>query len=672
MADTDPINLRLRLMMAQQELERQKLPGDPTTFGMTPSERRTLEAGEERLRTPIPGHVEGTARNVLQNLTMGFGDEIVGNVRGALDPSLQGQYYGFEGRRDAAIDQERRKQAAYTKEYPVSSTITGLAAGAVPAVMGAAAMPTAGAIGALGTGAVEGFLHGMGTGEGGVMDRLPGAVPEMAIGAVTSGVGAPVVSRASGNVARNWSANRIANRLDMSRAASDTLRTAATADDYAGRGGANIAAAGPNGMLADAGYASRRLLDSTMQTTGPGSGIARNAVERRVGQATQQVGQALDTTLGNPRAPMPTRPGDLHPLYEAAYGTPVDYARPEGQIIDNLVRTRVPQAAINEANNLMRLEGQGSRQIMADVAEDGTVTYRQMPDVRQLDYITRGLNEVADASVGQGRGGGQTNVGRLTGNLAREIRQNMRALVPAYGDALDTAGNFLRERSAREFGEEMLRPNFSTMDVEDVVGGFGNLERQRAAQGVRQYIDDVLANVKRTAVDPNTDAREALKALTDLSSRAARSKVRLVVGDAADEMFANLDEAGRAFGLQAGVRDNAATMARTAVDRNIRSATEDGLINAARRGEVLSVDKDGALARAIQVVTGATENDRRRMTDDVYEELATALTGPDPQRLVRLLGRTSQLPERADARARRMGALVGRSAGGIVQPAIGE
>ncbi|MCZ4093046.1 hypothetical protein [Sinorhizobium psoraleae] len=47
-------------------------------------------------------------------------------------------------------------------------------------------------------------------------------------------------------------------------------------------------------------------------------------------------------------------------------------------------------------------------------------------------------------------------------------------------------------------------------------------ERRGVAQGIRSQIDEKIANVTRAVQDGNMDAREAIKGLKDLSSRAAR------------------------------------------------------------------------------------------------------------------------------------------------------
>ncbi|MFP3442632.1 hypothetical protein R0K18_33350, partial [Pantoea sp. SIMBA_133] len=77
-----------------------------------------------------------------------------------------------------------------------------------------------------------------------------------------------------------------------------------------------------------------------------------------------------------------------HEAYEKAYSQPIDYASEAGRNLESLI-ARVEKAApgtISLANRLMAGEGVNSKQILASIGDDGSVTFRQMPDTRQIDY----------------------------------------------------------------------------------------------------------------------------------------------------------------------------------------------------------------------------------------------------------------------------------------------
>ena len=118
------------------------------------------------------------------------------------------------------------------------------------------------------------------------------------------------------------------------------------------------------------------------------------------------------------------------------------------------------------------------------------------------------------------------------------------------------------------------------------------------------------------------DAREAAKALRDLSSRAAREKVEAVIGkEAADQLFAQLDQATTAFQLRAAVADNSKTFARLESQRTMDALTNDGAINALRSGEPVNAGR-----RLAQILLGRTADDRLRINDETATALVRALT----------------------------------------------
>lgn len=631
---------------------------------------------------PVPGVAEGMARSALQGATYGAGDEIVA-AGASLVPrggSTMGERYS------AYVGQERERNKEFQTEHPVLATGAELA-GSIPTSIGAtgalgrgaqalgatravtaaaqqfprlAATATNPFVASAATGATEAGLYGFNAGEGGVGDRLKSAAVPAALGGAF-GAAAPAVAGGAANWARSTQAQRLAQRLGMGRPASDVLRRTLQADDSLSPAGEARVRTG--GMLADAGPSARGVLDTVVQSSGPGGRVAREAIENRTHQSNERITGALDRALGTTGADVPQYGAEVSPLYERAYATPIDYANPIGQRVEQTVRTRVPQAAITKANALMRAEGDGSRQILIDVGDDGNVTFRQMPDVRQLDYITRGLNDVASEANGRGVIGGQTNEGRIYGNLSGELRRDMRQLVPAYGEALDSAGGYIREGNAQQLGSTVLNPRTTRAEIDEAMQGMGAAEQRRVSEGVRQYIDDAVANVTRTQADPNVDARESVAVLKAMSSRANREKVAYIIGDvAADDLFRELDQAAQTFELRAATSQNSKTFARQSLNDTMKSATDDGVINAVRNGQFIS--KQGAVARAAQLLMGRASADKQRIYDATQEELAGALTGPNGLRIIRELRGSAAAPERSADHARRMATLLARAAGG--------
>lgn len=491
--------------------------------------------------------------------------------------------------------------------------------------------------------AVPSGVYGFGNTDGSLTDRLVAGGRDAAIGGLI-GAGATIAGRTV-NAARGASQPQ----SGLSTAADDMLTRAQVADGtYGGQGARNVANAGPDAMLADAGPASVALLDTAVQSSGRAATSARAAIEERVARQNLGTRQTLDRTLGAPQGQATaeqllrdsSRP-TTSAAYQAARAQPIDYSGPHGRNIETLLQ-RVPQEAIARANRLMRIRGERSAQIMAEIGDDGSVTFRTMPDVTQLDYITRALNEEARNGVGAGAMGGQTDIGSSLQGLSRDIRNQLRAAVPEYGHALDTAASPIAQREALQFGRDMVATpmprDVAAMQVSDMGPG----EIAAARQGVRSHIDEVVANVRRTASDPAHDPAELRKALGDLSSDAVRTKIALLLDPAdAQALFRQLDEATASLSLRAGVSRNSATMVRTSTDRALRQIVEGGALEKFLEGKPIN-----ALQEGMAQVSGRTPADKLARMDDVYAEIAHALVTPRGQAAVRMannLGRRGRL-----------------------------
>ncbi len=585
------------------------------------------------------GKAGSAAMGAADVASMGFGDEAAALLATGIDklPGGKGAPYA------ANLNEIRGNQADAQTENPKSyiagqlagGVAQGLAAG--PGVMANAPTVMGRAIGGALTGGGMGAVYGAGSGTD-AESRVKEALKSGTIGAAIGGA-IPVVAKGASSLYSRV-ADAIAGRSAAREAGTSPevlrmLNSAMEADGTLGpQGQANIAAAGPDAMLADAGPNAKAILDTAIQRGGPGGMTARDAIANRTAGAADTVTNALDTNLGAPEgitaAQSAIRQGTAGArgnAYEAAYATPIDYAAPEGRAIEDIVKNRVPQSAINAANELMRVNGESSKQILAKVADDGSIVFEKMPDVRQLDYITRGLNEVADAADGAGKLGGTTARGRAYSSLSRELRDNLKTLVPEYGQALETAADPIRRSKAIEFGSQLLSPSVTRDQVSQAVTGMTGPEKDALAQGVRSRLDDLMANVTRTVQDGDTTAREAVKAIKDLSSRANREKLTEAIGQAkADALFSEIDQAAKSFDLRAAVADNSKTYARQATDRQVSQMTQPGFLGQLLQGKPLKASQ-----RIAQALTGQTPEAIAARQSDVYSQLADVLTRPANQ-----------------------------------------
>lgn len=532
-----------------------------------------------------------------------------------------------------------------------------------------------------GTGAAIGGIGGFTSTDGGVGDRLVGAA-KGGLGGAVVGTALPVVARGASEVVdallNSGAAKDAAAKLGMSPEAAKFMQTQMATDNTLGpSGGARMAAAGPEATLADAGPAARNVLDYAIQNSGQAGAAARTAIDTRVSRESSAISDALDTAFGKPvgvdtarasirSASAPARDA----AYKAAYAQPIDYASEDGRQIESLLQ-RVPRAAIDRANLLMKAKGETSGQIMAQVADDGSVSFKTMPDVRQLDYITRALNEEAQHGVGAGAMGGQTALGSALTTLSGDIRDILRLHVPEYGDALAVGQDTIQQTQAAKNGYDLLSPSTTREDVAAWTKGMSPEARTAAAQGVRSRISDAVSNVTRTLTDGDVPAREALKVLRDLSSTAARDKVASVIGQAqADTLFAKLDRATKSFELRAGVADNSKTFQRQAMDRQVNATVDSsGVVNTLLKGEPVNAGK-----RAVQFVTGATPERAQAAKDQMMQEVVKALVARGPGAVGTAQALSKLGTQRGNAAAVRqailnVGALSGPAAGLVGQRA---
>jgi len=569
--------------------------------------------------------------------------------RGASDIALSGAadeaFAGVDtlagaGDYGANLAEERAAHESDMENFPLSRLTGQLGAGVVLARLLGKLFPTpatnVGRIGvSTGIGGIGGAAHGFGSGEGGVENRLANALWEGGFG-TAFGFGIPAVAAGSGYARQklaDWFANNpTARSVDASPESLRLFGKVADADGTLGEAGqANIAAAGPRAMAADAGPNARKILDTAIQHSGKGGRLASQRISERVAGESEDVTAALNRSLGAPEgvytARKDIRTGTASArgsAYDDAYAQPIDYASPDGMAIEAMVKTRVPKSAIEAANNLMRVEGHQSKQIIAKISDDGSVTFETLPDVMQLDYITRGLNEVADAANATGKLGGTTATGRAYGNLSNEIRDKLKTLVPQYETALATAADPIRRSQAVLLGSKMLSSGMARDEVADQLAGMTVAERSAVSQGLRSHIDELMANVQRTVMDGDVPAREAILALKMLSSRASKEKLALLLGEGSEDLLKSLDQAAKAFDLRAAVAENSKTFARQATDRMVDDMTDPGAVSLMfQEGKGIKASQ-----RLLQWATGARPIDKLLRKESLYADVADLLTRP--------------------------------------------
>lgn len=599
--------------------------------GVTPSETQRGQI-QEQIIEEYP--VAARAATALQGVPFvgSYIDELTGEIKGP--EAAAGVRRAVE-----AVEQRRPLQAGALQVGGALASVPLLAAGTPAAVGRFVGAPTSvggqmvrgAAVGAP-AGAIEGAISGYGRGQG--EGRTDEAVTGGAIGGAVGGLVGGVFPGVSAAVEAGWrnirgrSVPQIARALGISNDAAKVVRTALENDDIAAATVA-LQRAGSNSMLADAGPSTQNLLDVSITSGGAAPRIARQAVTQRAEESGERMVRVLDDVLGPPTGVETAKRGIREGTsvqrsreYRRAYAQPINYSGSRGRFLMSRIG-RVPVSAVNQSNELMRLDGRPDRQISMNIADDGTVSFERLPDVEQWDYIVRGLNDVALAERGEGKLGGQTARGRQYERLAREIRGTLRDAVPEYAVALNTAADAIRRSQAVELGSDILRSGTTREDVAYRLRGASASERAAARSGLRSAIDDTMANVNAVASDPNTDIREFQKLANMLRSRAMRDKMGLLLGrDDAARLYNELDENIVSLELRAAIARNSATQQRQAIAGAVEDITAPGALSTLLSGRPLDASK-----RIAQVVTGTTSEARALRQMGIYDEIASVLVG---------------------------------------------
>jgi hypothetical protein len=555
----------------------------------------------------------------------------------------------------------------------VGNTILGTGSRAAQVSRGLAAGATAGA--------TEGGIYGYGEGIT-PEDRMDEAGTGAAFGGAVGGVmgfAAPLVEAGVRNVAslfRRSDIAQIAATLGISANAARVIKNTFEAGGDMQAAIARVEQAGAEGIIGDAGAAAQALLDLAM-SSGPSGATVRGTLDDRMTRVSQGLDTQLTGLLGTPAEGPVTAVSEIMQrtapqraaAYDDAYRAAIDYASPQGQVIEDLVFRRMEpdtiMAAIREANAEMRDLGMVNQQIMAQVLPDGRVVFQEMPNVRQLDEMKKALRALArNAKNTEGLVPIDTPESR---RLARQASDLGKALEDAtidpatgqslYGRATQLGGDTIQERDAFALGESLLSPRTRVEDVRIELGPNPSAAQVEATKrGLRTRIDQIVGDVKRIPSDPNLDARQAVATLREMSSDNAREKIRRVMGAEADNVFRALDEAMVAAETRAATAVNSRTATRQAGEQTISEVTSPNVVETALSFEPLNTTK-----KLVQAVTGYTQEFTAQQRQRIYQDLAKALTekrGPDAVAALRILDAAMQGQTLTEAQTEMLAKLV--------------
>lgn len=655
-------------------------------------------------RATAPGTTSEQAADIPEGMiydpeTGGYADAAAiaaqrGEAKGRLGNFIAGVPFIGEGIDEAvgaiggpvAGETARQSIKQYQEAHPFDAAASRMAGGVIASAPAAAvAGPLAAIPGAIGKtaaavvgGAVAGGAEGAASGYLRGTDpesRASGAARGAALGAGTGAVagGAGLALGAIGKElmerVKRADLRVISDELGISPRAAALVKRYLVNDDL-GAAQKALIRAGDEAMLADAGPGTAAALDAAAQTGGAPLRIARDAVNARANAAQPKIVSLLDRVLGAPdgrkaatKAINQRTAKAREAAFDAAFSKPINYADGSGRAVESVLGRIAPdtmRAAIKEANDQMRDEGVRNLQIMAQIADDGTVSFAQMPDVRQLHALKRALDDIANK-------GRDSITGQMTGEAARAagqakaLRDAVKAAVPEYGTALKLGGDTIAEREALDMGARLLDAKTTVEDVRAAMAGATDAQKAAIRQGLRQSIDKRMGDVRGILTEDGTAAREAVKATLDVSSRNAKAKLAIALGSDAKAIMRGLDESSAALELKAAMAGNSKTAIRTAGREAIDEVVSPNAVES-----LLMADVGKATRKAVSAATGMTGVPSERR-EAVLAEVARALVntrGPDARRALVTVRKAMAGQPASDAQAKEVGKLVG-SAGFI-------
>ena len=579
---------------------------------------------------------------------------------------------------------------------PVEDAVLGVGGGIAGSAAAAAAAPEAalgwitgagsrilpaalrGLVAGAGLGAAEGAVSGAGRGDNGnrADSARTGAMVGGALGGVM-GAATPYISRGIENVYKRVAQSdvrSIAKELGISP------KSAAVIRDVFDRGGdfsdayRRLEASGDEAMLADAGTAAQVMLDAASNASGKARQITADAIDGRMERTRATLSSALDSHLGPAADGKATFFADLAErtaparaeAYGAAYSAPIDYASDAGRQIE-AVLSRIPadkaRKAIGVANDLMQMSGEKNRQIMVDIGPDGGISFKEMPNVMQLDYIKRALQNVAYAEHSNPMTGRLDDLGSAYEGIAAQLRDATGAAVPDYLRAVKIGGDKLREERAFDLGSRMLSSSVEKDMLTPRFGGPNSAMEQAAARaGLRSSIDRTMSDIRRTIADPGTDAGAVYSAVKNTSSDNSREKIRRLLGPNADELLRELDKAGQSVEFRASQALNSKTAQREATREAVEMQTQPGMLGRLMAGEPANAGKE-----LVQVLTGHTRKYTAEQQRQIYDDIASALTekrGSSARAALKYIEKAMQGQPMTDAQARFVSSVAGASMSG--------
>jgi hypothetical protein len=509
-------------------------------------------------------------------------------------------------------------------------------------------------------GGAEGTLYGYGAGEDG--GRVEEAMTQGIMGAAL-GAGANLAI-----MPLSWAFSRIANGLKdkstetiaslfvISKEAAQIIKetikdTGATLEDMVGnlnRGGTSTET---GAMLADADVATQVILDAVAASGGGTSKQVSEALKARMGENFLMLDKSLNQNVADlpfmdkpfnnikadpkeiaEKAAKESRPA-RNKAYNKAYANKIDYLTDEGKAVQQAlddIDENVLTEILSGINQSIKKSGDDvtelafNRSVKAN--GDEILTLVDVPTMKQLDYIKRGLSDIAYNSPGVPRPNellpGLSQRAKDALDLRYTLSNALKNANPDYAKAVKLGQDKITRENALEQGYKMLDEGYSPQAVARVLRDAGDAEKEMARMGMRAHLERIIGKMKPTP-SRMPDSKELDEMWKMLSSRDNRQILELVLTPKGyKNIVKDLDKAEVAIKLRISVAENSKTAIRANVTQNIEDITNE----AASIRQTLAEGRGIEATRKIIQRINETDAISAKHKKLIMKELANAMT----------------------------------------------
>jgi hypothetical protein len=626
-----------------------EIPGRGTFEVQSETELTDSQVYQIALEQATPQMEYGFGRAALQGLTMGFSDEAEAQLRASRG----------EGRYEDILAGIRQAKQRFEEEYPIGSTMAEIG-GSVPTMLagglGAARLAsrvpeiarrmsplTTGITGATATGGLTGAVTGAGQAEPG--QRMAGAAVGGAVGTALGPAGQVATSVGGRAVSRGLEVGKSTLGLDATkqfqRRADEKLLQALRRDGLSPQDAANrlqtIQASGykPETIVEAGGKNTRALADLVSKYPGASQLAEELAEERMAGQAGRVISD-FERVFGRRESALDVADDVIRrrdvasaPLYKQAYQEGGVISDPR---IDDLMKLSSFKDAYKTARELAEFDGVNLPANVDDLKRMGGF------DLRTLDYIKRGLDDVLFVKASPLAGTGKQVVGRLKEKRREFVDILDEVGPPSYRQARQAFAGPTEVREAIEAGQQFTR--LSPNQLERDFAKLTPAEKEGFQLGVLESV--------RTNIEKGADGSDVLRKVW--ASPEKRKQLQIILGN---EQFRDLSNS---LAREKIIRRTDVTMTRGSqtMERQLLQREFEG------------TDELIPLMRQRGPISGTGEYLLRTMTgpgQPTAEALAPTLFSTDMQRQLQELTRLQSLDELLRRQAAVRGGAVGAATG---------